>query len=126
MFNMTACGAYPRTPPPGNRRFPPKRVPKPELRHEGVGGNTCYWRSLNSADFVANDISRNPPEDTPAWEAEVEAPASMQMALRETFRNAAAQCIPSQAHDEAGASSRDGVEMSSPHLKSRFVFGSSG
>jgi len=33
---MTSFEAYPGTPTPGKRSFPAKRVPKPELRHEGL------------------------------------------------------------------------------------------
>ena len=51
-----------------------------------------------------------PPVDTPAWEPEIEAPASLQLALRDGSRSAAARCIPSQVRDEAGASSRGRVK----------------
>ena len=36
-FLVTPSEAYPRTPPPGNQRFPPKCVTKPELRYEEPG-----------------------------------------------------------------------------------------
>ena len=46
---------------------------------------------------AANDIFRGLPADTPAWEAEVEAPASMRLALRDGSRSAAAWCIHSDS-----------------------------
>ena len=52
------------------------------------------------------------PADTPAWEAEVEAPASMQLALCDGSRTAAAQCIPVPARSAfrpGSGSSRTGA-----------------
>jgi len=59
------------------------------------------YRPLEIPRQPANHISRNRPTDTPAWEPEVEAPASVQLALRDGSRSAAARCIPSQVRNEA-------------------------
>jgi len=40
------------------------------------------------------------PGDAPAWEVEVEASASMQLALRHCPRGASARCIPSQVRSQ--------------------------
>jgi hypothetical protein len=46
-------------------------------------------------------IPKGGPADTPAWDAEDEAPASMQLPLRDDIVCAAALCIPSQARSQA-------------------------
>ena len=58
--------------------------------------------------FALTSITKSggQPADAPAWELEVEAPASMQFALRDGSRSATAWCIPSQVRAEAGASAR--------------------
>ena len=61
------------------------------------------YRPLEIPRQPANHISQNPPTDTPAWEPEIEAPASMQLALRDGSRSAPARCIPSQLRAEASA-----------------------
>jgi len=64
------------------------------------GGWIPLW-SWCCRSCTANDIFPDLPADTPAWEPEIEAPASMQLALRDSSRSAAARCIPSQVRHEA-------------------------
>ena len=76
------------------------------------GGWIPLW-SWCCRSCTANDIFPDLPADTPAWEPEIEAPASMQLALRDGSRSAAARCIPSQVRAEAGASAREFESFSS-------------